>query len=77
MREEGEHLGLGRVGSLHAGWAFSGFLKEELLVCAETARCESAHYSSSLITALLEDKTRPGMLPMCVQHWKTCTNPHI
>lgn len=36
----------------------SGFLREELLVCAETARCETAQCSSSLITALPEDKAR-------------------
>lgn len=53
VREEGEDFGLGRVGE-YAHWMdVSGFWREELLVCAETARCESAYCSSSLITALL------------------------
>lgn len=58
VREEGEDLGLERAGECGRWVDVSGFLREELLVCAETARCESAHCSSSLITALLEDKAR-------------------
>lgn len=38
-----------------------GFAREEPLVCAEAARCETAHCSSSLITALLEDKARHAL----------------
>lgn len=38
-----------------------GFAREEPLVCAEAARYETAHCSSSLITALLENKARHAL----------------
>lgn len=69
VKAESEDLGLERTGNMNAGWVLVGFLREELLVCAETARCETAHCSSSLITALLEDKARlalPVYLCVCV-----------
>lgn len=53
VRKKGEDLGLGKVGEYARWMDVSGFGREELLVCAETARCESAYCSSSLITALL------------------------
>lgn len=56
MREEGEDLGLERAGNMDAWVDVSGFLREELLVCAETAHC-----CSSLITALLEDRARHAL----------------
>lgn len=58
MREEGEDLGLERAGNMDAWVDVSGFSREELLVCAQTAHC-----SSSVITALLEDRAR---LAVCV-----------
>lgn len=56
VREEGEDLGLERARNMEAWVDVSGFLREELLVCAERAHC-----SSSLITALLEDRARHAL----------------
>lgn len=54
----GRGFGFRASGEYRRWVGVSGFLREELLVCAETARCEAAPCSSSLITALLKNKAR-------------------